>query len=578
MKYIGKMEPFYRNQAVLSEKMFLGGLELGGELSRVPDYLLDNDIDFPYINKKPTDKELLFTDHISLVRFLGGVGDKAFLPESLKGGKLDLAYRDDDGCIRIRESLIERYRPFVELYGKEITVVLDNIPWAFVSNEVVDNYGQINPPEDYEEWRHFIKDMCKALIENFRFDTVNSWRFRIGTESRINVDTVDYCKHYDITTAAIKEILPGAKFGPYNQAGVGSDLGLRRINMFSIARHCAEGTNLATGEKGSPFDFAAVSYYSIPKIDKNGELRSSSISPVERIIKGYVPYWDHISSILGEQKYIPREIHECGILTNEYNRATSEPGARGAAWLFQFMFEMREKANVSKIWHWHTTDVVKVSGKSVDEYKRVLRSNAWLFSILDHLSGLDAYVLNMKAANPCADNILFKAVGFLGSKNYIVCSGFNVNRNIKYDGYVYIDIPRNVLDGKPKMKYAYLSDENDVYQAVYKDLKEINGLATKLPKSVDISKWEEYETEFYDEHIVHIPGTSYPLYNMWDNYMVTEGGMDYIDSNWSRYEKIIKDSLTLKVFEPAVYEDGEYSRIFFRLTTPMTVVIQIDKG
>ncbi len=575
MKSIGYLKPFYKNAAVLSEYVSIGGLEPGGELSSVPEYMLSGEIDFPY--QKKAEKEILFTDHVSWVRFLGGISDGRIPCDEEKEGKLDLAYRCEDGSIKIRRHLIERYRPFVDLYKTEITVVLDNIPRVFSKKDYIDDYGNITPPNDYNDWRSFIKNMCKELIKCYGYETVNCWRFRIATEGRLDAETIDFCKHYDITTAAIREVLPDTKFAPYNIAAI-TNIHHHKNNMYAIARHCAQGTNIDTGEIGTPIDFLPVSYYSIPIIDKNNKILPETICPVTRSKTEYYNYWDNIGDFSEEFKKIPREIQELGILTNEYGRHTSEPGARGAAWLFQLLFTMLESNAISRIWHWHTTDVIAVHGKGRDDYKRVLRSNGWLYSILDHMVGSDMYVMDSAFATPCDQTVTLKAVGFLGVKKYVVLSAFNINRSMIYDSFVYIDIPWEFCKVKKDsiMNFTSLSNDSDVYQVIYRDLKSENLLNTNIPASIKLTKEEKYYNEsFYNENIPNIPGVSFPVCGLTKGCMASDEGMVFIENNWEKYENMIKDSLKLKPMNAMVYEKNGYSRIYIKIKTPETVVIKL---
>lgn len=133
---------------------------------------------------------------------------------------------------------------------------------------------------------------------------------------------------------------------------------------------------------------------------------------------------------------------------------------------------MREYARIDKIWHWHITDTIISSGKTHLDCKRILRSIGWLFSILDHMIGKETYILNTSTANVSGDDILVKAIGFSSENNrdadpYILLSGYNINRNMIYDGYAYVDIPDEVSGNKDgifnNLTYTYLSDDNDVY-------------------------------------------------------------------------------------------------------------------
>lgn len=104
MASLGRMTRFYRNQAVLNEFFAIGGLELGGGLMSPPPYLLDETLDFPY-HPRNDDKEILFADHLTVVRTLGG-----WNPQHVENaGEFDLVYRDE-AARTLLEGNMQNYR------------------------------------------------------------------------------------------------------------------------------------------------------------------------------------------------------------------------------------------------------------------------------------------------------------------------------------------------------------------------------------------------------------------------------------------------------------------------------------
>ena len=119
---IGKLTPFYRNTQQQGHRM------VSGEgLIEVPEYLLSG-IDFIYPKKKSS-KEVLFVDHVSITRFLGG-----YSPEwhdiGANPSRLDMAYVDEDGGVRYRWNLIEeKLGPLIRHGYTGFTIGIENIPW-----------------------------------------------------------------------------------------------------------------------------------------------------------------------------------------------------------------------------------------------------------------------------------------------------------------------------------------------------------------------------------------------------------------------------------------------------------------
>ena len=444
---LGKMTKFYRNQPIRSEALSSGGLDRGGELTEVPSYLLSKKIDFPYKKRGNLKKEMLFADHFTVVRLLGGINDKNILLDNEKNHKLDLIYRDEHGKMQYRWELLERLRPFVEIYGREFTLVLDNMPWDLPKEPTLDVYGQVNPPADYNVWREFIEAFAQELIRRFGFETVNAWRFRLATEGRINLDTEGFCRHYDITTGIIKKALPGAKFTPYNMCRL-HEAEHFHINYYEVAKHCSSGKNYFTSQTGSPLDFTCVSLYSFPNLDDKGKINPWTVSPLERTIKDYHDFWKRIADIAPAYNDIPREIQELGILNNEYGFYSAEQGARRAAWLFQLLFNMKQYNNIARSWHWYITDVIDVPNKKPEKQHRILMANGWLFSILEYTNGSDMYVLDMDVPKNNDQNMLFKAVGFIRAENgssFIIISAFNNDRDQFFEGDITVKLPRELL-------------------------------------------------------------------------------------------------------------------------------------
>ncbi|AKJ63684.1 GH39 family glycosyl hydrolase [Kiritimatiella glycovorans] len=558
---LGEMTRFYRGQAVLSENWSIGGLQAGGEICVVPEYLTDPDLDFPYM-KKDSARELMFTDRITAVRFLGGIADDIIPLESEHGGKLDLAYRDEDGELRYRWSSLDRFDPFAELFGSNITVVLDNIPSAFISNPHIDNYGQIVPPEDYDEWSRFIRALCRELIRRYGEEHVSEWRFRICTEARIHTDTEGFCRHYDETVAAVRAVLPGAKFSPYNAAGI-HQLSDQHIDFYGVLEHCAE--------TGAPFDFAPVSYYSVALTSKEAEQRGPlvvtdpsddrmcrwTVSPALRTEEDYFPFWERIDRELGRR--VPREIQELGILFNEYGDFTAEPGARGAAWLFHLLFHMKEVNDIRYAWHWHVTDPIMAPGTPREDSPRLLRGNGWLYSILDHTEGADLYRFEVESKSPDRD-LLLKAIGFKDADDghsYLILSAFNIDRTRPFEQTVTVTLPPwFVRPERVNVRQTRLDDATDVYRAMRRDL-EREGLL--------------------NPNIAADPNALYAVTPVRpEKSLATGEGKRYLEKNWESYETMIRDALTLKPFGGELTPCSGGTELKLPVSTPSVTVLRFD--
>ncbi|WP_159951767.1 GH39 family glycosyl hydrolase [Polaribacter septentrionalilitoris] len=237
--------------------------------------------------------------------------------------------------------LITSMRNFM-LTGFKPRIVLDNVPWDMSLPRVKDTYGNSKPPNDYEIWRQYVNAFLQTLVDEFGMAQVKTWRFRITTEPNYaphhwRGTKEDFFKHYDITVDEVLKVIPDAIVGPGNLLTEGA------VGIFSteIIDHCANGTNYATGEKGTQMDFFCLSYYE--KFDKK-EVR------FEKVIK---PYRNKLNSY-PQFANIPFDIQEFGVLRGDNrNRGLSLHDATemGASW-YAAIADLTYKYKVTEIYDW----------------------------------------------------------------------------------------------------------------------------------------------------------------------------------------------------------------------------------
>ena len=126
----------------------------------------------------------------------------------------------------------------------------------------------IFPPDDYDEYYGYIKAIAEALVAEFGLDEVRSWRFGVMTEyenvdwfravSRDPQETAEaFCKLYDYTVQALIDVIgPDVFVGAHSMT---CSEGLWDEAIF--IRHCGEGVNWATGERGTRVCYLSASYY-----------------------------------------------------------------------------------------------------------------------------------------------------------------------------------------------------------------------------------------------------------------------------------------------------------------------------
>ena len=102
----------------------------------------------------------MFTDNINTVRFLGG-----WKTGSVGNNPMDLVYRDKDGTLKYRwDHIRNRLDKYVALGYTDVTVVLDNIPYDLPAIVETGEYGNVNPPKNWNEWYDFIHELCVQLV------------------------------------------------------------------------------------------------------------------------------------------------------------------------------------------------------------------------------------------------------------------------------------------------------------------------------------------------------------------------------------------------------------------------------
>ena len=562
IQHIGKMTAFWRHRPVVDR--WLKG-RLG--FTRIPDYLCDPALSFPY-RRRPAPEEIPFADHVTVVRLLGGWNPNWRNGEVTNERTVkacDLAYRGDDGRIQYRwELLAPRLDHYVK-NGYGLTIVLDNTPWCFPKEPDARGMGQAAPPADFREWGAFIEELCRQLVKLYGSEAVNQWRFRMGTEcqgtARFSGTQEEFHNLYDHAAAAVKRVLPGAAFGPFNLAG---SPGKHNVSFYALAEHCMAGTNHATHKVGSPLDFASVSIYTSPSILR-GILRTTD--PTFKA-QQKVDFWNALAKRHPRLADVSREVHEFGILANEFKVGGGEPGARGAAWVFHVMMCLRE-GGLDRLWNWGALEPINLGSRH-----RLLRSNGWLFSILEHTVGGDTYLLEPRitplpqATEAMPDDVraiasyqrpvklqrpgraLYKSIAVVQDKRtFVITSAYNEDRFATQPAEVTVSLPKKLvkLGDTPRVSQVALTRTNAVHFRIRQDLVTAGLL---------------------DKKFAAIPGLLGTI-----KVMGGRPAWQYVDKHWPKYEAIVKDSLTLKPFEGTVSSAAQHHRFTFRMAAPSVTVI-----
>lgn len=144
-----------------------------------------------------------------------------------------------------------------------------SVPSKFAPNPQNGDFGtNVFPPDDYEVYGRYAHALCRALVERFGREEVETWRFGVLTEFENpgwfrarSGDPAEsreaYFKLYDYTVEAlVSEIGPNVCVGAH---AMSCSEGL--WDERDLLDHCAKGVNYKTGETGTRICYMASSFY-----------------------------------------------------------------------------------------------------------------------------------------------------------------------------------------------------------------------------------------------------------------------------------------------------------------------------
>ena len=218
----------------------------------------------PFVGKKNNAEYDIF-EFVEYVQFMQCTGGNA--ERDLFVDPLDRSVLDDYDFT----TLIDNCRGVLELGAKPM-LKLGSVPLKYSAKANTDAEFSTNiyPPDDYNVYYNYIAAIAKALVEEFGREEVLSWRFGVMTEYENaswfmansgdpDESAKEFCKLYDYTVAALineigKDVFVGAHSMTVTE-GLWDEA--------EFIKHCAEGTNYKTGEKGSRICYLSASFYDI---------------------------------------------------------------------------------------------------------------------------------------------------------------------------------------------------------------------------------------------------------------------------------------------------------------------------
>jgi len=124
--------------------------------------------------------------------------------------------------------------------------------------------GWAYPPKDYDKWEELVFQWARHCAEKYGRDEVLQWYWQTWNEPNIGYwrgSREEFFKLHDHAIHAVRRAIPGALVGgPDVAGGPGGDF------LEKFIDHCLEGTNAATGEKGTPMDFISFHAKGSPKM------------------------------------------------------------------------------------------------------------------------------------------------------------------------------------------------------------------------------------------------------------------------------------------------------------------------
>lgn len=119
-------------------------------------------------------------------------------------------------------------------------------------------YGWACPPKDYQKWYDLIHALVSHCMERYGADEIQTWYWELWNEPDLGYywkgSIEEFCKLYDFTVAAVKDVLPSGRVGGPGTTNPKAD-GYSGQFLDKFLNHCVNGTNFFTGERGTILDF-----------------------------------------------------------------------------------------------------------------------------------------------------------------------------------------------------------------------------------------------------------------------------------------------------------------------------------
>jgi xylan 1,4-beta-xylosidase len=139
------------------------------------------------------------------------------------------------------------------------------------------------PPKDYGKWRELVRQWVQHCVERYGRSEVEQWYWEVWNEpngSYWKGTPEEFYKLHDYAVDGLRRALPTARVGGPDVAGSGGKF------MDGFLEHVLQGTNCATGQRGTPTDFVAFHAKGSPQFVE-GHVRLGIAAELGTIDKGF---------------------------------------------------------------------------------------------------------------------------------------------------------------------------------------------------------------------------------------------------------------------------------------------------
>ncbi|BCU75888.1 hypothetical protein [Luteolibacter sp. LG18] len=212
--------------------------------------------------------------------------------------------------------------------------------------------GWTYPPKDYAKWEELCYQWAKHCLEKYGKAEVDTWWWQLWNEPNIGYwrGTQDeFYKLYDHSVAGVRRALPNARIGgPETAGGPGGG------TLEKFLKHCQEGSNTVTGQKGTPLDLISFHAKGQPKF-VNGHVQMGIANQLRDINGAFsviakFPEYKSTPIVIGESD--PEGCAACQGPQNGYRNGTMYSSYTAASFARKHELAARHGVNLEGALTW----------------------------------------------------------------------------------------------------------------------------------------------------------------------------------------------------------------------------------